>query len=140
MNMKRYCFNCASKQGYLNPDIPNDLLSTQYQLDKFIKHTTPTQTSGVTSIFSDPSTSAYQNYIVSTVSSGYVEIDNLNRVNICWVGSSDTGATYKGGLFHLPTNSVKVVLHDNRYKIHAFPISTVGIPANFCIECGAAIL
>ncbi len=139
--MNRYCFHCAGILGLLNPDIPGNLFSTDQQLEKFIKHTTPPALlPGLHSVFTDPSTVAYKDYIVSTVSSGYVEVDNLERTNICWVGSSHSGTTYRNGLFYLPTNSVKVVLHDNRYKIHAFPISTEGLQGNLCDMCGNPII
>jgi hypothetical protein len=138
--MNRYCLSCASDQGYLNPNIPENLFGTDYQLGKFIKQTTPSSYSGLNSIFTDQSTMAYQDYMISAVSSGYTEIDNLGRTNICWVGSSQLGSTYKDGLFYLPTNSIKVVLHHNEYKIHAFPFLPTGISANYCDRCGTPIL
>ena len=120
--------------------MPNDLFSTPYQLDKYIKHTIPSSCSGLKSIFTDPSTVTYRDHIVSAVSSGYVEVDSFNRTNICWVGSDTNGATYRDGRFYLPTNSVRVVLHDNEFKIHAFPYSVSGTIANRCANCGKPVL
>jgi hypothetical protein len=120
--------------------VPSDLFSTPYQLEKFIKHTDPSSCPGKKSVFTDPSTVAYWDHIDLAVSSGYVEVDSFNRTNICWVGSGTNGTTYRDGLFYQPTNSVKVVLHDNALKIHAFPYAALGIHANSCANCGMPIL
>lgn len=83
---------------------------------------------------------AYRDYIVSTLSSGSVEIDNQNRVNVVWVASKDVGITYKGGLFYCKDDAIKVVHHDDKYKIHAFPIPSSGLTPRRCIRCGTPIL
>jgi hypothetical protein len=139
-DMSRYtCIDCAINQNSYNPAIPDKLIGTQYQLDKFLKHTAPASHYTFNSVFTDSSTVAYRDYIVSAVSSGYVEVDSNNRLNIVWVASKDVGITYQDGLLYCPSDAVKVVFHDNEYKIHAFPIPSSGLTARHCIICGKPI-
>ena len=39
--MTYYCHKCASTNLSITPSIPYNLTGTQYQLDKFMKHTAP---------------------------------------------------------------------------------------------------
>lgn len=124
-----------------NPASSGNLFQNSYQLEKYIKHTAPTSAShNFNSVFTDPSTVAYKDYIVSTVNSGSVEVDNRNSVNITWVASKDTGMSFKNGSFHSKTDAVKVVFHDNQFKIHAYPIPSTGVLRKKCNICGKLTL
>ncbi len=39
--MRYYCHPCSAQLGYLQDVYTSDPLQSQYQLDKFIKHTVP---------------------------------------------------------------------------------------------------
>jgi hypothetical protein len=138
--MSKYtCIDCAINQNSYNPAIPKNLTGTQYQLEKYLKHTAPASLYSFNSVFIDPSMAAYRNYIVSAVSSGYVEVDNHHKLNIVWVASKDVGITYQNSFFYCSNDAVKVVFHDNEYKIHAFSIPSSGLAARHCMVCGKPI-
>jgi hypothetical protein len=130
-----YCHTCAIKSGKLNPADPIELTGTQYQLEKFIKHTAPSTTYPLNSIFTGPASESYRNYIVTAVASGCVQIDG-NQTNIVWVASATTGFTFRNGTFVAYDDAVKVVFHDDQFKIHGFPIGSAEISSATCIGCG----
>lgn len=75
-----YCYKCVRELGLVPPvNDPTALTASQYQLDKFIKHTAPTGVYTTNSVFLDSSWSTYQHYIVTTASSGSLEIDDQGR-------------------------------------------------------------
>ena len=138
--METLCINCAISESYYNPQIPSEFPGgTQYQLEKYLKHTCPSSSYDFNSVFSNPSTMAYGDYIVSTLASGYVEVDDRHRLNIVWVASKEVGVTYQDGLFFSTNDTIKVVFHDNILKIHAFPIPPSGVSSRYCIRCGQPI-
>lgn len=137
--METLCINCAISERYYNPKIPSELPGTEYQLEKYIKHTSPSSNYHFNSVFSNPSTMAYRDYIVSTLASGYVEVDDKQRLNIVWVASKEVGVTYLDGRFFSTNDTIKVVLHDDIAHIHAFPIAPTGISSRSCIRCGKPI-
>lgn len=134
-----YCFECAIYLGHLRPAIPAALTDTQYQLEKYIKHTAPTSNYNFNSVFTSPGSETYGNYIVTAVSSGHVQMDDRGRKNIVWVGSEQTGLTYKNRVLIGPTSAVKVVFHDNDQMIHGFPIDSSELNAAKCVNCGRAV-
>ena len=118
---------------------PTDrLFDTSYQLGKYMKHTAPDTAYDINSVFSDPGTAAYAGYAVSTMGSGWYQIDDRGRYNMTWYAGSVVGAEYKGGIFHVPASGVKVVCYYDEFKIHAYPDATI-IPATTCLRCGAPI-
>jgi hypothetical protein len=123
----------------LRPALPEPLTGTQYQLEKYLKHTAPTTTYDFNTVFTAPSSYTYNDFIVSTVSSGHVEIDDRNRLNLVLVASAQTGIALQTGKFVGPTEAVKVVLHDNAAKIHGFPISLASLMVGCCKACSRAI-
>jgi len=134
-----YCHDCAIKNGILKPTIPTLLTGTQYQLGKYLKHTAPTSNCNFNTIFAGPASSTYQNFIVTTVASGHVQIDDQGRTNVTWVASRQTGITYNHNKFVGPTDAVKVVSHDDNNKIHGFPIHSSELGVAKCILCGRPI-
>lgn len=122
----------------MNPADPIELTGTQYQLEKFIKHTTPSTTYPLNSVFTGPASESYRNYIVTAVASGCVQIDG-NRTNVVWVATATTGFTYHNGKFVAYDDAVKVVFHDDLFKIHGFPIGSAEFGSATCIACGKSV-
>jgi hypothetical protein len=134
-----YCHECALKMGLLHPAEPMILTGTEYQLNKYLKHTAPTSDYNFNTIFTGPASSTYHSYIVTTIASGHVQVDDRGRTNVLWVASGPTGITFHKGNFAGPTNAVKVVYHDNENKIHGFPIQSSALGVATCVSCGRPI-
>lgn len=135
-----YCHSCAVSESIVVPEIPQNLSGSDYQLDKFLKHTAPsTVYPGVNSIFDNPTYDSYKDFIVTTLASGSVQIDDYGRTNMVWYAGSGIGATYEDGAFTTHTDSVKVVLHDDELKIHAFPTASNVLESKTCLSCGKEI-
>lgn len=137
--MQYYCHDCAIRGGLLKPAVPSPLTGTQELLEKYLKHTSPTSNYTFNSVFTGPSSESYQRYVVTTVASGHVQVDDRGRTNVVWVASEQTGITYQNGAFVGPTNAVKVVFHDNDKKIHGFPIASSELGVARCAVCGRSI-
>ncbi len=119
---------------------PNSLLVTSYQLEKFIEHhATPTRVKKVNSLFSDPATVAYVNYVTTTLASGSVAVDHRGP-SFVWYAGKDVGWTYKDNVFTAPSDAVKVVLPYEKDRIHAYPIPVGTYAAVHCDKCGKPIL
>ncbi len=136
-----YCHACAGIFGWMNVQNPDDLTGTEYQVDKFIKHTVPSSNySGAVSIFQDPNLSTYATYVGNTAGSGCLEIDDLGRKNIIWVAGSTTGFTFENGIFRRPDDAVKVVLYEDQFRIHAYPTNSDFVDTKRCRNCGKLIV
>ena len=133
-----YCHKCGVEEGHITPALPASLTGEQYQLEKFIKHTSPTGTYRVNSIFTDPTYAQYANYIVTTSASGYLEIDDKQRKNLVWFASEKAGAKYVKGAFKCDQSGIKVVNHDDATKIHAFA-TEVNFGSQTCAKCGKPV-
>jgi hypothetical protein len=131
-----FCRECQMLLGLVSPANPISLTGTNYQLGRFIKHTAPTGTYSLNSVFDDPTYTAYSNYIVSGSVSGYLEIDDYGRKNIIWFAGEHTGAEFRNEVFIAPTNGVKIVLPEDDTKIHAFPLKASPGSINYCDSCG----
>ncbi len=136
---KYYCHECMMVNSIVTPASPIALTGTQYQLDKFIKHTAPSQSYPLNSVFDDPTYKAYSKYVVSTSASGLLEIDDQGRNNLMWFAGSRTGAEYRNGVFTAPTEGVKVVWPESGTKLHAFPITGSPHRSVNCASCGKAL-
>ena len=136
---KHLCYRCARAAGYSTNAETELLLESGYQLEKFLKHTRPPRIYQLNSLFSDPSTNAYRDYVVNGAAAGSVEIDSLNRVSFNWFAGTVIGATYKEGEFAFPDDGVKIVLPFDDDKIHAFPMSSTALTNAFCANCGVPI-
>ncbi len=134
-----YCHSCAGEMGLMNPASPLSLTGTDYQLGKFIKHTDPTGTYPINSVFGDTDYGTYENYVVSSAGSGFLELDDRGRRNIVWVAGKTIGATYKNGIYTYPDDAVRIVLHDNQWKIHAFPTLSDKVQSKRCKRCGVLV-
>lgn len=137
---KYYCHKCSSEKGFLSSVDNFNFTGSSYQLDKFLKHTVPNNQTGLLSVFDSGCYDQYKNHIVNTMASGSTEIDDSNRKNIVWFAGSNKGLSFRDGTLEMATDSVKVVLYDNDYKIHAFPTSSNDIQQMKCEECGNDII
>lgn len=138
-----YCHACAVKYGHLNSEAKTNINFTgsTYQLNKFFKHTVPpTSGSGIVSTFNDPAYEIYSDYVVNTMRSGSVEIDDFGRKNVFWYASQSQGVEYNNGIPQSTTDTIKVVLSDNPVKVHAFPINSNIIITENCCSCGTNVL
>ena len=135
-----YCHKCGVEQHGFGNVSTGLLLDSTYQLGKFMKHTIPSTGYNLASVFNDPSTQAYERYMVNTLASGCYEIDDQGRRNIIWVAGSPIGAQYRKGEYELSENSVKVVLSTDPQRIHAYPISSTSISTGFCSDCSTSVI
>lgn len=136
---KYYCHACSTGLGIVQPDVPEPLIATDYQLEKFIKHTAPTGTYHLNSVFADPSSDIYREYVVTTTISGSAQIDGLGRTNLLYLAGSPIGITVEKGNIVTPADTIIVVFHDDRWKIHAYPAPSTGFGGASCVNCGAPI-
>jgi hypothetical protein len=135
-----YCHQCAIKLGYKGCPTTEDVLGSTYQVKKFIKHTVSSPQYNQVSIFDDPSTQAYQDYIVNSFASGCFEIDDRGRGNIILIAGSSAGALYENGAFKAPQDAVKIVLSLDPQRLHAFPIGSTKLSTGVCEGCGKPII
>ncbi len=134
------CWQCAAKLGLADSVQTANLLDTSYQAAKFMKHTSPSWlTTGVNSLFDDPSTQAYQNYVINSAYSGSVERDSRGT-NFIWYAGRTIGATYENGEYKFPNDAVKLVLPHLAPKIHAYSVSSTGYQDAKCGSCGRVVL
>ena len=135
-----YCHRCGAKEGFLGKASSGGFLKSSYQLQKFMKHTIPSTGYNIASIFNDPSTQTYGDYIVNALASGCVEIDDRNRRNIVWGAGKPVGMLFEKGVPVLPEDAVKLVLSTDPQKIHAYPVSSTTLSTRSCSKCGGAII
>jgi hypothetical protein len=127
--LQHYCHECASKLSDFNLVAPSTLLAapgdqypTQFQFDKYLKHTLGTSTMQINSLFADPSWPKYQSYLISTLASGCLVISENGRYSMQFMASEKTGITYdpKTG-FSSTCSGVAVVCANNSTEVHAYP-------------------
>jgi len=135
-----FCHNCAEQRGFIEHLPIGKVIKTPYQYSKYRKHTELDSDYSIQSVFSDPSTSVYADYIVNAMLEGAVEIDELGRKNIIWCAGKPTGFQYKAGHIIRPTDAVKVVLSSAEHSIHIFPDNSTCFNTGVCHECGNPIV
>ena len=140
-----YCRQCADHLKIIDTSISAiEPTGSPYQLEKFMKHTLPGHYKKWTtsSIFKDPAFATYSDWIVHTLASGCVEVDARNRVNHLYFAGEETGYSYDptGKKVNYPESGVKVVLHDNDDRIHAFSINPTIDTTSLCANCGTRLL
>lgn len=135
-----YCHNCAKSLGLLRNVYTSNLMVSEYQLEKYIKHSIPSQDYPYHSVFDNSSTDVYRNYVINASCSGSVEIDNKGRRNIVWIAGRKVGAFFKNGKLHLPHDAVKVALSSERDKIHAFTESSTKFSTFLCKRCHTPVV
>lgn len=123
--MQHYCHDCAIQLGLITPIDPTipSLTGSNYQFEKFVKHTAPANYGGLISVFFWQDYPLYRDFTISGTISGSLQIDDLNRKNLIWYAGREIGITYENGVYTLPNDAVKVVLSDISTGIHAFPVN-----------------
>jgi len=125
----------------ISPVSSSSLVDTSYKFNKYLKHTAPAASDmyPINSVFDDPTYQAYQDYVVSTTASGFLEIDDLGRKSLIWYAGRHTGAEYQNGVYVAPTDGVKLVLCEDDSRMHAFPIGASPGRTDYCPVCGQSI-
>ena len=116
------------------------MVASEYQLEKYIKHTIPDSRFPVQSVFETPSTQVYRTYALETLAAGAVEIDDAGRKNVVWVAGRQTGFRFEYGQLVQPTDAVKVLLSSNSTLLHAHPDNSTSFGAAVCARCGVQIV
>lgn len=135
-----YCHSCNSQLGIIVPADPASLTGTQYQLDKFIKHTAPTGAYPVNSVFDTPRYDDIKDYWLRTTASGAVEVDHLGRKNLIYFADKSTGVTLINQQPVASGDAIKVVLPELEKKVHLYPVTTTGMSLRTCSQCGNPIV
>ncbi len=135
-----YCHACAASGGRLPGAESITVLGSTMQLDKYMKHTCPSSSEAIQSVFNAASTSMYRDYVVSALCAGSVEIDDRGRRNIIWAAGKDVGFQYEHGILRHPQSWVKVVLSSDDTRIHAYPQSSTDFAGGTCRTCGTSII
>lgn len=133
-----YCHKCARLKGYISPIDPSELERSQYQLEKFIKHTAPDRAYPTNSVFNDSNGETYQSYMVSAAASGCLEIDDQGRKNLIYFAGKETALRYEDGIFAATCSGVTVVCGESSGHIHAFP-SDFHPESRNCDCCGDSV-
>jgi len=136
--MTYYCHPCAMRLGFVQDVYTSDPLQSEYQLDKFIKHTVPLS-HPFASVFNSTSTGDYAAYVVDAAASGAVEFDAQGRRNLIWIAGRPTGFRFQNGVLVGPTDGVKVVLSSEATRVHAFPVSSTSLETHICASCGGLV-
>ena len=135
-----YCHECSVLLGILPGKIDDfNPTGSIKQLEKYYKHTVPSNDRGINSIFDLTDNKKYKDYLINTLVSGSVEIDEKDNTNVVWIAGRKTGFTLKNGKFYCKDDSVKVVYHDDKIRIHGFPTGSAKISEGFCLMCGGKI-
>jgi hypothetical protein len=129
-----YCHPCAVARRLLLPP-PPDPLATDYQLGKYLKHTTPNAIYPVQSIFNTASTQAYETYVVTPLAAGAVEVDARGRINALWAAGKDVGLRFEHGRLVAPTDTIKVVLSSDAGLVHPYSIQSSTVAGAKCPDC-----
>jgi hypothetical protein len=116
------------------------LIGTQYQLEKYVKHTVPDPRYNVQSVFNSTSTQVYATYVVESMAAGSVEVDHRGRNNVIWYAGQPTGFLYERGKIKLPEDGVKIVLTTSTGQVHAYPVVSQPVQSATCADCRRPVL
>lgn len=137
---KYYYHKCAEILDLIPANTEFNYTGSIVQLAKFIKHTMPTASHKINSVIQSNDYNQFKNYMVNSICSGSVEIDNQGRMNIVWVAGEKTGATYLNGSFLTDNNSVKVVKSWDCNEIHGYPTSSSDLELKIYSNCGGNVV
>jgi hypothetical protein len=105
-----YCFSCAPVISGGSSVQTSDLTASDYQLEKFMKHTAPSSVEKINSVFKTSDFATYRDYVVNSAASACLEVDDRDRHNYIFVAGEITGATFSNDSFVTTCSAVKVVL------------------------------
>ena len=139
-----YCFYCARCAGEfrLRPPMPTlDLLGSPHQLDKYEKHTKPSSSYGVQTVFDSNSTQYYEECIREAFEHGAVQIESRGTNIIFYPSTQSTlGSKYKWGEYACRQDTVIVVKTSEPHRVHAFLTGSSEYENQRCVQCGNPVL
>jgi hypothetical protein len=140
--MQHFCHDCAVRLRHVSPidAAVTSLTGSNYQFEKFTKHTAPAQYNGLVSVFFSQEYPRYRDFTISGSLSGGLQIDDKSRKNLVWYAGRDIGVTYENGIYKSPSDAVKVVLSEDPIGIHAYPVNYELEYFERCLECGRTLL
>jgi hypothetical protein len=112
--------------------------ASQYQLEKYMKHTAPSGCYAINSVFDNPTWDNYQNYLICASASGCMEVDDYGRKRYIWHAGSTTGIQYNNGQFESTCSGITVVLAENVSHVHAYPYN-FHPESRPCAKCGRLV-
>ena len=133
-----YCFEHTPRTTTTTAAIAALVPATQYQLEKFIKHTAPTGVYPVNGVFDTNDYAKYRDYMVSAQASGCLLVDDNGRNNFIFFAGEQTGLQYREGVYEMPASGATLVLGHDAAKFHAFP-STQTPNTLRCSVCGKPV-
>ena len=137
-----YCPNCATMNGLKSGIDTSDVLGTSYQQGKHRKHTVPSTSHPVQSVFDSSSTQYYEDCIQEAIFKGFVEIDDHGRKNVLFCPSTggDVGSKYKWGKLATRVDTVVVVNTSAPSEIHPFLTNSSHFSTQACEKYGGSLL
>lgn len=139
-NAQYYCHECSVNAGYLqNVNSEINFTGSSYQLDKFLKHTLPSESTNYYTIFDSQEYDNYKDGVINTIASGSVEIFNGQK-NIVYAAGKIIGVAYNYGQMQYPVDAFKLVLYENEERVHLYPSGSAGFTNATCELCGKAIV
>jgi len=139
-----FCAECAKARGLKAGIDTSDLLGTTYQQEKHQKHTVnpPSTSIPIQSQFDSSSTEYYADCINEAVEKGFVEFDNMSRMNIgyCPSTGSDFGTLYRWGKEASRPDTVVVVNTSAATAIHPLLKNSSSYSGKHCNDCHGDIL
>jgi len=144
--MRKYlCNQCARELGQL-PTINTEQSFTgsgivgDYLFDKYVRHTQFPTGDGFVSIYRDTSYDTYKEYAIISAASGSIEIGDDGKKAMLWWAKEDIGDAIHNQIPVAYNNMVKLVLYENKNKIHHFPTSSLSAHEFKCLKCGGDIV
>jgi hypothetical protein len=137
------CFDCSKRLGYSSTAAEIQAgglaqINTQEQLDWFWKHTAPAKGYPINSVFVDPSSTNYCNYMVSTMAAGCVEFDDRGGKCFILFAGSTTGLQFNNGVFVAECNGYRCVLTESSTTCHMYAYNFKP-EIRICRECHRAL-
>ena len=138
--MTYHCAKCTDAKG-LRPSAPStDFLLTSYQRDKHTKHTVPSSSHTVQSVFDDPSEAYYQQTLLQAYRYGALEATSRGTdILFCPSTQSTVGYKQQWGTHVARQDTIRVVLSSDSVKVHAFLNASSDHTQHRCGTCGGPL-
>jgi hypothetical protein len=119
----------------------SDSLESTYQRDKYEKHSKPSSSHHVQTVFDNSSTQYYEDCIREAVERGAVQVESRGtNVIFCPSTGRAIGSKYKWGQYADQQDTVVVVKTSDRGGVHAFLKASSQYSGQKCARCGGPIL
>ena len=117
-----------------------DLLATEYQRQKHRKHTTPSSSHTVQSVFDDPSEEYYRQTIQEAYKLGAMEVTSRGTdILFCPSTQSSFGFKQRWGSHLGRQDTVRVVKSTDALQVHAFLNASSDHSSHRCDACGGRL-